>query len=71
MGLAGPAASASSQQKLQVSSGGGADALSLKYFSQLSDDEVANLYRAYRFEFLAFGYDVGPYLEGRAGMADL
>lgn len=36
--------------------------LTLKYFSQLTDEEVLTLYRIYKLDFLLFGYDLDGFL---------
>ncbi len=53
---------------LQTSSGGSSDTLALEYFSQLPDSAVENLYRHYRFDFLALGYDVRNFIKDRPGL---
>ena len=55
-GLAAP-----TTRKLQSSSGGDAEELALKYFSQLSHDDVRALHRHFSFDFAAFDYRADEY----------
>ena len=48
---------------LNSSSGGSTEKLAKQYFSTLRKGEVEELYKYYKFDFEAFGYDYSEYLD--------